>query len=78
MMKPGKELAKAYRLMADYRKEMDECETVGYSEGVDYYHYKLNGVQKTLEVLTGEWPVALHSVRDITIYHGTYEQTFAL
>lgn len=51
-------------------------EKVDALDAAEYWMANIAGVQNTLEALTGEWPFALDEGRYVTIYHGTYEQTF--
>lgn len=77
MMKPGKSFEPAYRVLAEYRQQEHRSENLGMADAVDYWYVKQCGVQNALNVLTGEWPIALIDDCDVTVYHGTYEQTFS-
>lgn len=77
-MRPGIELEPAYKLMADYKANEDDCDRLNMSYDAEYWQIKLSGVQNTLKALTGEWPHALHKDDGIMIVHGTYKQTFNL
>lgn len=76
MMKPGIELEPAYKLMAEYKCHEDYCERFGMPYDAQYWNVKKCGIQNALNALTGEWPIVLADGRGVTVYHGTYEQTF--
>lgn len=77
-MKPGIELEPVYKLLAQYRQYEYRSENFGMADGVEYWYVKQCGVQNALNVLTGEWPIALVEGRGVTVFHGTYEHTFGI
>lgn len=76
MMKPGIELEPAYKLLAEYRQCEYRSEKLGMEDDVEYWYIKQCGIQNALNALTGEWPIALADDREVTVCHGSYEQTF--
>ena len=76
MMKPGITFEPVYRLMAEYRRNAYEYKRSGLEECEGYWLDKLSVITNALGALTDEWPIILVYDCDITVCHGTYEQTF--
>ena len=76
MMKPGTAFEPAYRLMAECCRTERRCKNLDVEDVAEYWHIRQCGIQNTLLVLTGYWPIALVDDRTIIVCHGTYKQTF--
>lgn len=73
LLTPGTELEPAYRTMAFYTWEQNECQRLGQNESVDYWDTKLAGAQNILRDLTGEWPIAyVVDANSVVVSHGDY------
>lgn len=78
MMKPGIAFEPVYRLMAEYRRNAYDCEHSGLDECEEYWLNKLSAIQNALGTLTDDWPITIVDDCNITVCHGTYEQTFGI